>query len=99
LAAHTAYASRWDDIRASFERYLDELATRYLDVLEVIVLIHTALIKIGQLICSFPQINVNGAVWKRITAQAESERAVLCKHLDCKPMLTAMRRLYACHLP
>jgi hypothetical protein len=29
------------------------------------------------------------------TAQAEIERAVICKHLDGKPMLTAMRRLYA----
>jgi hypothetical protein len=27
-------------------------------------------------------------------AQAESERAALCKHLDGKPMLTATRRLY-----
>jgi hypothetical protein len=62
--------------------------------MEDIGLIHTAIIKIGQLIRASPPINGNGAVWKGLTAKAESERAVLCKHLDGKPMLTAMRRLY-----
>jgi hypothetical protein len=95
IAGPTACASRWDDIRASFERHRDELAVSYLDAVEEIVLIHTALIKIGQLIRASPSINGNGDVWKRLTAQAERERAVLCNHLDGKPMLTAMRRLYA----
>jgi hypothetical protein len=63
--------------------------------MEEIRLIHTALIKVGQLIRSSTPINGNGTVWKQLTAQAESERAVLCTHLDSKPMLTAMRRLYA----
>jgi hypothetical protein len=92
MAVPTASASRWDDIRASFERHRDELAETYPDAVEEIGLIHTALIKIGQLIRASPYMNGNGAVWKRLTAQAESERAVLCKHLDGKPMLTAMRR-------
>jgi hypothetical protein len=58
-------------------------------------LIHTARIKIGQLIRASPPINGNGAAWKQFTAQAMRERAVVCKHLDGKPMVTAMRRLYA----
>jgi hypothetical protein len=95
MAGTTACESRWDDIRASFERHRDELAVSYPDVVEAIGLIRTALIKIGQVILSSPPINGIGAVWKRLTAQAESERAVLCKHLDGKPMPTAMRRLYA----
>jgi hypothetical protein len=95
MAVPSACASRWDDIRASFERHRDDLATSYPDALEEIGLIHTALIKIGQLIRSSQPINGNGATWKKLTAQAESERAVLCKHLDGKPMLTDMRRLYA----
>jgi hypothetical protein len=95
MAVPSACASRWDDIRASFERHRDELATSYPDALEEIGLIHTALIKIGQLIRSSPPINGNSPTWKKLTAQAESERAVLCKHLDGKPMLTGMRRLYA----
>jgi hypothetical protein len=95
MADHTACASRWDEIRASFERHWDELAVSYLDAVEEIGLIQTALIKIGQPIRSSTPYNGNGAVWKRLTAQAESERAVLCKHLDGKPMLTAMRWLYA----
>jgi hypothetical protein len=71
MAGPSACASRWDDIRASFERRRDDLAASYPDALEEIGLIHTALIKIGQLIRSSPPINSNGAVWKQLTAQAE----------------------------
>jgi hypothetical protein len=95
VPASTACASRWDEIRAFFERHRDELAESYPDAVEEIGLIHTALIKIGQPIRSSTPNNGYGAVWKRLTAQAESERTVLCKHLDGKPMLTAMRRLHA----
>jgi hypothetical protein len=91
MAVPTACTSRRDDIRGSFERHRDELAEKYPDAGG---LIHTALIKIGQLIRASPHINGNGAVWKRLTAQAESERAVPCKYFEGKPML-AMRRLYA----
>jgi hypothetical protein len=79
----------------SFERHRDELAVTYPDDVEEIGLIHTALIKIGEVIRASTPVNGQGAVWKRLTAQAASERAVLCKHLDGKQTLTAMRRLYA----
>jgi hypothetical protein len=62
MAVRTACASRWDDIRASFERHRDELAETYPDAVEEIGLIHTALIKIGQLIRASPPINCNGGV-------------------------------------
>jgi hypothetical protein len=68
MAGHTACASRWDDIRASFERHRDELAASYPDALEEIGLTHTALFKIGQLIRSSAPNNGNGAIWKRLAA-------------------------------
>jgi hypothetical protein len=95
MAVPTACACRWNDIRASFERHRNELAENYPDAVEEIGMIHTARIKFGQLIRASPPINGNGAAWKQLTAQAERERAVVCKHLDGKPMRTAMRRLYA----
>jgi hypothetical protein len=52
MAVPTACASRWDEIRASFGRHRDDLAVSYPDAVEEIGLIHTALIKIGQLIRS-----------------------------------------------
>jgi hypothetical protein len=76
MAGPTAYASRWDDIRASFERHRDDLAASYPDALEEIALIHTALINIGQLIRSSPPINGNGTVWKR--SQPKQKARELC---------------------
>jgi hypothetical protein len=73
----------------------DDLYVSYPDAMEETGLIHTALIKICQLIRSSSPNNGNGAVWKRLTAQAESDRALLCKHLDVKLMHIDMRRLYA----
>jgi hypothetical protein len=95
MAVPTACESRWDDIRASFERHRDELAKNYPEAVDEIGLIHTALIMFGQLIRASAPFIGNGAAWQRLTAQAESERAVLCKHMDGKSMLTAMRRLYS----
>jgi hypothetical protein len=50
--------------RASFERHRDDLNVRYPSAVEEIRLIHTDLIKIGQLIRSSSTSNVNRAVSK-----------------------------------
>jgi hypothetical protein len=76
MAVPSACASRWDDIRASFERHRDELAASYPDALEEIELIHTALIKIGQLIRLSPPINGNGA--NRKNSQPRQKARELC---------------------
>lgn len=39
--------------------------------------------------------NGNGTGWKDITAKAEAERSVLCKHLEGKALFTAILHLYA----
>jgi hypothetical protein len=35
-----------------------------------------------------PQVNGNGAVWEQLTDTAETEKSVLCKHLDGKSLFT-----------
>jgi hypothetical protein len=53
------------------------------------------MLTIGQLIYKSPRVNGNGMVWKEMTARAEAERTVLCKHLDGKALFTGMLHLYA----
>jgi hypothetical protein len=94
MAGPIAFESQWDEIRASLERHRDDFTASYQEAWEEAGLIHTALVKIGQLIQSSTLNNGNGAAWKRLPLHAESEKAVLSKHLDGKPMLTAILRLY-----
>jgi hypothetical protein len=58
-------------------------------------LLQTALLTIGQLIHILPPVNGDGAVWKELLAKSETERRVLCKHLEGKALFTAMLRMYA----
>jgi hypothetical protein len=95
MAGPTACGKPWAEFLASFERNIEDLLAKHQDSIEKIGLIHTGLITIGQLINISPSVNGNGASWKEITSRAEAERIVLCKHLEGKPLFTAMLRLYA----
>jgi hypothetical protein len=72
-----------------------EITKNHPDCLEEIRLIQAGLITIGQLINSSPCNNGNGTMWREITTRAETERAVLCKHLEGKALYSALLRLYA----
>jgi hypothetical protein len=87
--------TRWGKIISSFEKNHEELLEEHPDCSEELALLRTGLHTIGQLIHISPPVNGNGAVWKELIARAETERAVLCKHLDDKALFTAMLRLYA----
>jgi hypothetical protein len=87
--------SRWAEVISSFEKKHGELLEGHPDCSEELALLRTGLHSIRQLICISPLVNGNGAVWKELIARANAERAVLCKHLDGKALLTAMLRLYA----
>jgi hypothetical protein len=39
--------------------------------------------------------NGNGEAWKELTTKAETEKVVLCKHLEGNALITAILRLYA----
>jgi hypothetical protein len=58
-------------------------------------LVGSGLHTIKKLVHISPPVNENGAVWKGLITRAETERAVLCKHLGGKALYTAMLRLYA----
>jgi hypothetical protein len=72
-----------------------EITKNHPDSLEEIKLIQAGLITIGQLINKSPRNNGNGTTWKEITARAEAERTVLCKHLEGKALYSTLLRLYA----
>jgi hypothetical protein len=48
-----------------------------------------------QLILKSPPVNGSSSTWQELLNKAESERAVLCMHLDGKALFTAMLRMYA----
>jgi hypothetical protein len=81
-------------VLASFDKQYETLIAKNPDATKEINLIRTGLIKTGQLIQTSPQQNGNGAMWKRLDDKAESEKSVLCKHLDGKVLFTGMLRLY-----
>jgi hypothetical protein len=95
MARPTVCETRWVAIISSFERNSEQLAGNHPDCTEDIALLHTGLKTIGQLILKSPPVNGNGSTWKELLDKAESERAVLCKHLDGKALFTAMLRMYA----
>jgi hypothetical protein len=76
-----------------FDKQYETLIANNPDATEEINLIRTGLIQIGQLIQTSPQQNGNGATWKRLVDKAESEKSVLCKHLDGKALSTRMLQL------
>jgi hypothetical protein len=87
--------TRWDEKISQFEKKHEELREGHLDCSEELALLRTGLHTIRQLIHFSPPVNGNGAVWKELIAIADTERAVLCKHLVGKALFTAMLRLYA----
>jgi hypothetical protein len=95
MAGPTACGKRWAEVRASYERNIEDLLSKHQDSIEEIRLIHNGLITIAKLINTSPSVNGNGASWIEITSRAEAERIVLCKHLEGKPLFTALLRLYA----
>jgi hypothetical protein len=90
----TQCETRWRAVLASFDKQYETLIAKNPDATKEINLIQTGLIKIGQLIHTSPQQNGNDATWKRLVDKAESEKSVLCKHLDGKVLSTGMLRLY-----
>jgi hypothetical protein len=91
----TACETRWKAIESSFHSNYEELSEQNLDCQEELELLKIGLRTIGQLIHTSPSVNGNGRVWKELVTKAESERTVLCKHLDGKALFTAILRLYA----
>jgi predicted acyl esterase len=90
----TVCETRWSKTLASFDKHQGELVTAYKGAEEDISLIRAALVQIGSLIRNFPAKNGNGAAWKELTTKAETEKMVLCKHLEGKTLITAILRLY-----
>jgi hypothetical protein len=86
---------RWWEILASFQRNLDILSGQHPECIEDIILIHSDLITVGQLIHISPRVNGNGASWKKIITLAEAQSSVFCKHLEGKALFTSMLFLYA----
>jgi hypothetical protein len=73
-----------------FDKQYETIIAKNPDATKTINLIRTGLIKIGQFIQTSPQQNGNGATWKRLVDKAESEKSVLCKHLERKVLFTGM---------
>jgi hypothetical protein len=78
-----------------FIKHHGELVTAYQGAEEDISLIRAALVQIGTLIRSSAAKNRNGEVWKELTTNAETEKVVLCKHLEGKTLITTILRMYA----
>jgi hypothetical protein len=95
MAKPTPCEARLAKIIASFEGRQAELLEEHTDCSEELSLLGTGLYTFKQLIHISPPVNGNGAVWTELFTRAESERAVLCKHLAGKSLFTAMLRLYA----
>jgi hypothetical protein len=85
----------WRAVLDSFDKEHETLIANNPDATEEMNLIRTGLVKIWQLLQTSPQQNGNGATWKRLVDKAESEKSVLCKHLNWKALFTGMLRLYA----
>jgi hypothetical protein len=66
-----------------------EITTKHPDCLEEISLIHAGLTTIGQLVSSSPHNNGNGTSWREITMRDETERTILCKHLEGKALYSS----------
>jgi hypothetical protein len=81
-------------VLASFDKQYEALISKNPDATKEINIIRTGLIKIGQLIQTSPQQNGKGTTWNRLVDKADSEKSVLCKHLDGKVLFTGMLRLY-----
>jgi hypothetical protein len=85
----------WANFIAFFEGRHAEILEAHPDCSEELELLSTGLRTIKQLIHISPPVNGNSAVWKELITKAETEMAVLCKHLDGKVLFTTMLRLYA----
>jgi hypothetical protein len=72
-----------------------DLLSKHQDTIEEIRLIQTDLITIRQLISISQRVHGSGAAWEEIKTRAVAERILLCKHVEGKPLFTAMLRLYA----
>jgi hypothetical protein len=95
MAEPTASETHWDRIISSFQSNQKQLLEGHPECSEELELLSTCLHTIKQLIHISRPVNGNGAVWKELITRRETERAVLCKHLDGKALFTAMLRLYA----
>jgi hypothetical protein len=95
MAEPTLCEARLNKIIASFEGKYAELLRDHPDCSEELSLLGAGLHTIKQLIHISPPANGNGAVWKELIAKAETERAVLLKHIAGKTLFTAMVHLYA----
>jgi hypothetical protein len=95
LVEPTQCEARWRSVLTSFDKEHENLIKNNPDATKEINLVRTGLVKIGQLIHTFPQKNGNGVTWKRLIDKAENEKNVLCKHLDGKALFTGMLRLHA----
>jgi hypothetical protein len=91
----TACEMKWSEVHASCERQHDCLLENHPDAEQEIAIIRKALIKIRQLAKASPAVNGNGSIWKELADEAETERSILCKHLDGKALFTGLMRLYA----
>jgi hypothetical protein len=90
LEGPTQCETQWRAVLASFDKQYETLIANNRDAVKEINLIWIGLIKIGQLIQTSLQKNGNGATWKRLVNKTESEKSVLCKHLDGKAFFTGM---------
>jgi hypothetical protein len=95
MAEPTLCEAQLDKIIASFEGKHAELFKGHPDCSEELSLLSAGLHTIKQLIHISPPANGNGAVWKELISKAETERAVLRKHIGGKALITPMLRLYA----
>jgi hypothetical protein len=86
---------RWAKIILSFDGKHNDLLEPHPDCSEEMAFLRTGLQTIGQLIHISPPANGNSREWKELIARAETERVVLCKHLDGKALFRAMLRLCA----
>jgi hypothetical protein len=64
LVRPTQCEARWRAVLASFDKQYETLIANNPDTTEEINLIQTGLIKIGELIQTYPQQNGYGAMWK-----------------------------------
>jgi hypothetical protein len=96
MAGPTVCETRWGEILTSFNNNHDDLIASHPDCTEELGLTRTVLLTRGQRIHISLAVNGNCAVWKELVAKAETERTLLCKHLEGK----ALCQTYcACMLP
>jgi hypothetical protein len=91
----TQCGAQWRAVLVSFDKQHTTLLSNNPDATEEINLIWTGLVTIGQLIQTSSQQNDNGDTWKQMVDKAESEKSILCKHLNEKALFIRMLGLYS----